>query len=230
MPPAMCTDRIASISEYCDRWCERCAFTSRCAAYAVQAALGMCGDLQEALQLAVGVPMAVGAASPAADLEFANPTAEEQHAFDVVINAHLTEIRGAPLTKHAMEVAVAEHQWLHDHPALRDSPDPAVGEAIAVILRGSIFIGGKLARTLSRADRAEEEDGDDDPVQNDKNGSAKIALIVIERSESAWLTIAQATGNVGAADVASSMSALRDEVEAAFPFARLFKRPGFDEP
>jgi hypothetical protein len=77
MPPAMSTDRIGSISEYCDRWCERCAFTSRCAAYAVQAALGMCGDLKEALHLAIGVPMAVGAARPAVDLEFVDPTAEE---------------------------------------------------------------------------------------------------------------------------------------------------------
>lgn len=230
MPPAMGPDRIAFISEYCDRWCERCPFTSRCAAYAVQAALGMCGDLKEALQLAIGAPMPVEAVRPAADLELVNPTTEEQHAFEVVVNAHITEIRGAPLTKHAMEVALAEHQWLHDHPAIRKSSDSVVREAIAVILRGSIFIGAKLARTLYRLDLAEGESRDEDPVQNDKNGSAKIALIVIERSESAWLTIAQATGDVSAAEVASAMSALRDEVEAAFPFARLFKRPGFDQP
>ena len=231
MPPVMRTDRIAFISEYCDRWCERCVFTSRCAVYAVQAALGMCGDLKEALQLAVGAPMAVGAARPAGQLEFTNPTAEEQHDFEVVVDAHMRQIREAPLTKHAMEVAVAEHQWLHDHAAIRDTADAVVGEALAVILRGSIFIGGKLARTLYSRDEAQSaEECDDDPIQNDRNGSAKIALIVIERSESAWQTIAQATGDVGAADVASAMSGLRDEVEAAFPFARLFKRPGFDEP
>jgi hypothetical protein len=138
----------------------------------------------------------------------------------------MAEIRAAPLTKHAMELALAEHQWLHDHTAIRNSPDPAVRDAIAVILRGSIFIGGKLARTLYRADGVER---DDDPIQNDRNRSAKITLIVIERSESAWLTIAQATGNVGAADIASALSALRDEVEATYPFARRFKRPGFDQ-
>ena len=43
----MGSNHITFISEYCDRWCERCAFTSRCAAYAVEAALGMCGDLKE---------------------------------------------------------------------------------------------------------------------------------------------------------------------------------------
>lgn len=230
MPPAMGPDRIAFISEYCDRWCERCPFTSRCAAYAVQAALGMCGDLKEALQLAVGVPMAAGDKRPDGALQFINPTAEEQQAFEVVVDSHVKQIREAPLTKHAMEVAVAEHRWLHDHTAIRNSGDPAVKDAIGVILRGSIFIGGKLARTLYDRERGQPRDEcDEDPIQNDRNGSAKIALIVIERSESAWLTIAQVTGDVGAADVASAMSALRDEVEAAFPFARLFKRPGFDE-
>jgi len=191
----------------------------------------MCGDLKEALQLAVGLPMAVETSGPSMELELTNPSAEEQHAFEVVVNAHVRQIREAPLTKHAMEVAVAEHKWLHAHAAIRDSGDAVVRDAIAVILRGSIFIGGKLARTLYSRDEGQARDEcDDDPIQNDRNGSAKIALIVIERSESAWLTIAQATGDVGAADVASAMSALRDEVEALFPFARLFKRPGFDEP
>lgn len=43
----MCGDRIDFISEYCDRWCERCAFTGRCSAYAVKVALEMCeGDFR----------------------------------------------------------------------------------------------------------------------------------------------------------------------------------------
>jgi hypothetical protein len=40
--PNLNLDRIDFISEYCDRWCERCAFTSRCSAYAVQIATAMC--------------------------------------------------------------------------------------------------------------------------------------------------------------------------------------------
>ena len=52
--------RIEFISEYCDRWCERCAFTLRCSSYAVRAAMAMCGDFDEAVELAVGAPRAVG--------------------------------------------------------------------------------------------------------------------------------------------------------------------------
>ena len=53
----MHADRIEFISAYCDRWCERCAFTTRCSAYAVHAALAMCdGDFAAAIELAVGAP------------------------------------------------------------------------------------------------------------------------------------------------------------------------------
>jgi hypothetical protein len=31
-------DRIDFISAYCDRWCERCAFTERCSVFAVKVA------------------------------------------------------------------------------------------------------------------------------------------------------------------------------------------------
>ena len=224
----MRSNRIEFISEYCDRWCERCAFTSRCAAYAVEAALGMCGDLKEALQLALGVPMAAGSSRPPAEFELITPRREEQRAFEDAIQAHARRIKEAPLTKNAMDVAIAEHRWLHEHAAIRASADVVVQDAVAVVLRYSVFIGGKLARALHG--RESGADSDDDPIQNDWNGSAKIALIAIERSQSAWRTIAEATGDVGAAALAASLATLGDDVENAFPFARLFKRPGFDEP
>ena len=224
----MHSDRIEFISEYCDRWCERCAFTTRCAAYAVEAALGMCGDLKEAIQLALGVPMAVGSSRPLAEFELIEPRREEQRAFENAIQAHAKRIKEAPLTRNAMHIAVAEHRWLHEHTAIRTSADALVQDAVAVVLRYSVFIGGKLARALQG--RGSGGDSGDDPIQNDWNGSAKIAVVAIERSQSAWQTIAEATGDVGAAALAASLATLGDEVEAAFPFARLFKRPGFDEP
>ena len=35
---------IEGIYNYCDRWCERCAFTERCSLIAVQRALALCAD------------------------------------------------------------------------------------------------------------------------------------------------------------------------------------------
>ncbi|MBI4476315.1 MAG: hypothetical protein HY654_04025, partial [Acidobacteria bacterium] len=57
-------DRIDFISAYCDRWCERCAYTSRCSLFAAQAAIAMCGDVVEGLELAVGAPHPEGLDSP----------------------------------------------------------------------------------------------------------------------------------------------------------------------
>ncbi len=224
----MRSNRIEFISEYCDRWCERCAFTTRCAAYAVEAALGMCGDLKEAMQLALGVPMVVGSSRPPVEFELIKPQREEQRAVENAIQAHARRIKETPLTKNAMDIAIAEHRWLHEHAAIRASADALVQDAVAVILRYSVFIGGKLARALHGRDL--DGDSGDDPIQTDWNGSAKIALIAIERSHSAWQTIAEATGDVGAAALVDSLATLGDKVEEAFPFARRFKRPGFDEP
>src|SRR5438874_1746098 len=49
-------DRIDFISSYCDRWCERCSFTSRCSLFTVQTAIGICGDVADGIELAVGRP------------------------------------------------------------------------------------------------------------------------------------------------------------------------------
>ena len=91
----MLTDRIDFISEYCDRWCERCAFTTRCSAYAVQAALGMCGDLTEALQLAVGRPMEAGATSrPVTRIQVGQPTPQEVRELEAEVELHEKEGMG----------------------------------------------------------------------------------------------------------------------------------------
>ena len=47
----MNTDRIDFISAYCDRWCERCAFTDRCSTFACSAAIAMCGDDAAGIEL-----------------------------------------------------------------------------------------------------------------------------------------------------------------------------------
>jgi hypothetical protein len=70
--------------------------------------------------------------------------------------------------------------------------------------------------------------GDDDPVQNDWNGSAKVALISIGRSAAAWEIIAAVTGDAEAGQLAEEMRSLGRQVQQAFPDAWKFVRPGFD--
>jgi hypothetical protein len=129
----MDAERIEFISAYCDRWCERCAFTDRCSAFACQAAIAMCGDFAEGIQLAVGRPKSAGG-----------------------------------------------------------NDEPPIGGAVDGRSRQSDADGGGDGgvRTRGRMPDARpihgEEGDEDDPVQNDWNGSAKVALISIERSIDAW--------------------------------------------
>ena len=109
--------------------------------------------------------------------------------------------------------------------------DPALAEAIEVAEWDCYFICAKLYRAMSGRDEAQhsqERDQDDDHLQSDWNGSAKVALISIVRSTEAWTLIGHATGDPDASAIADLFAQLRRQVEEAFPDAWKFVRPGFD--
>ena len=66
-------------------------------------------------------------------------------------------------------------------------------------------------------------------VQNDWNGSAKVALISIDRSERAWRDVAAALRDDAATVLADGLAHLRAGMNRDFPRAMEFRRPGFDE-
>jgi len=67
-------------------------------------------------------------------------------------------------------------------------------------------------------------------VQNDWNGSAKVALVAIERSLTAWHTIAEAASDAEAATIAAQLEEFQRAALDEFPKAMEFVRPGLDEP
>ena len=93
------------------------------------------------------------------------------------------------------------------------------------------MISAKLHRALDGRDRhTHHPEGDDDPLQNDWNGSAKVALLSLERSEIAWRAIAQPTSDPVAVLLADAARDLHRLTLEEFPRAMSFVRPGFDEP
>ena len=228
----MKTDRIDGISAYCDKWCERCAFTERCSAYACQIATAMCdGDLEAAIELAVGVPQPVGGdrERTAGEAFFENvepPSGEELAALVREERARKARLEETAISRLAWDYSLQSHEWFKRPTSLLVAADQVVRDALEIVRWDSTRVGAKLHRAL----RARDQAWDDDPVQNDANGSAKVALISLERSEAAWLLIADATRDAGAADLAALAGRLRCHVETEFPTARLFVRPGFDEP
>lgn len=234
----MTTDRIDFISSYCDRWCERCAYTDRCSAYACQVAVAMCGDAAEGLELALGTPQPEVGEKPEppaawlADFENAEPTAEERATSMAAEAARDERIEALPLATLTRVYSLTSFEWLRDRAeTLRTTADTVIVEALEIVAYDSAFIGAKVHRALDGRDRFEHDEAfDDDAVQNDWNGSAKVALISVERSENAWQTIAAASADPVVAMLADQLADLRELIIEAFPHARLFVRPGFDEP
>ena len=73
----------------------------------------------------------------------------------------------------------------------------------------------------------------DDPVQNDWNGSAKVAHVLVEESRRAWELVMREGGAPDDSPLLELM-ALLDRIERGlaerFPQSMEFIRPGFDEP
>jgi hypothetical protein len=235
----MTEDRIDFISSYCDRWCERCSYAARCSAFACHVAVAMCGDAAEGLELAIGTPQPEAGEKPEppafgwlADFENAAPTAEEQAAFVAAEGERDERIAALPLTTLTRVYSSSSLEWLQDREeALRTTADAILVEALDIVAHDSVFIGAKVHRALDGRDRAEHDEAfEEDPVQNDWNGPAKVALISVERCAIAWQTIADAVSDPVAKMLAEQLVYLGRLLLDAFPLAMAFVRPGFDEP
>lgn len=195
----------------------------------------MCdGDLSAGLELAVGSP------PPLTDedrerqedfleeLEDLAPSHEEAAEWEREMDEQDERLDELPLTTTAETTWLLAQAWLDDH---RDACpiDPAVDEALNVAAWDCFFIPVKLHRALHGRDSYQRGNApDDDPVQNDWNGTAKVALISIVRSIQAWDVLTGVSNDPDARQVADALRQLQREVEQSFPDAWQFVRPGFD--
>jgi hypothetical protein len=224
-------DRIDHISAYCDRWCGRCPFTSRCSAYAVQIATAMCdGDLDAAIELAVGAPAQPDGPSPMHDFpDIEPPTDAEVDDAERERRAADDRLDELPITTLMTKVRMLSRSWLDSRSQRWRTSSPLLANALEIAAWDCFFISVKLRRALTGRDEfLRGNEFDDHPVQNDWNGSAKVALISIVRSEEAWTAIAGISRDPDAAEIAAQLRELRAEVERIFPDAWRFIRPGFD--
>jgi hypothetical protein len=251
---------IPGIFNYCDRWCARCPFSERCGIYDGRQGEGGPSDhdeatievtsqivqrgLEEALLLLQRAGRELGVSIEPDDDEEAE---REQERRRRAVVRH-------PLAGLAKQYTSLVCHWLRTESAplrarlerLRTSGHPPedlleilaeVEEHLTVIEHDVSLIGMKVSRAVSgallrRSLRVLDarDAGRDDEVQNDENGSAKVALLSIDRSIEAWIGLARhhpdALGTTAA--LCEWLERLRAAVEAHFPHARKFRRPGFD--
>jgi hypothetical protein len=130
-------------------------------------------------------------------------------------------VHGAFAVIDAMAPARALRRWSSD-----------VEEALDTISWNAGMIGAKVYRALHGfAERG--LFADEDPLQNDWNGSAKLARILVGESRSAWHLVMR-EGEAPDRSPLFELVGLLDKIDSGlaerFPKAEDFVRPGFDQP
>lgn len=253
----MADKKIPFIHNYCDRWCERCAFGSRCAIYedpnSVPSEEKDLGNKAFWDRLAVNFAKAREMLQRAADEAGIDltATAKEIEASEAKRERVREESENHPIGTLSWQYSEDAHAWLKTQPGmeeklvrLRDDLDmgvesldeakaktESIKDSLAVIQWYETFIHVKLMRALmGRADDFDfGEDTDDMP--RDYDGSAKIAVISIDRSMQAWSTLFELLPDQEDEflKILSSLEKLKGLVLKEFPDAMAFVRPGFDE-
>jgi hypothetical protein len=249
-------DFISGIHNYCDRWCERCAFSSRCAVYATEADDPDLDspDVRDLNNVKFWRKLET-IFKDAHDLikQCAAEAGIDLDAIDHNEVSHDEEIESArrnELSVLAQDYARMVESWFENELVAAEQLDDFaqlqaktagieidVQDAFEVIRWYQFFIPTKIFRALLPSDDEPSEvypdnvEDEINPAQTDANGSAKIALIAIERSLSAWRVI-QSCVPAKQESIAPLMALLenvRCGLEAERPLARDFIRPGFDE-
>lgn len=261
---------IPGIYNYCDRWCERCAFTGRCRNYQLieKATRKSKGDLhndafwKELSRVFETTKRLILRDARRRGIDLTSPEAIATMDRDVMQRkARRKRVAEHPVVAMGQVYAKSTKAWFDSHAgaldllnqqirsrALADVPaDPAkaaerdaagILDALEVIHWYQLFIGVKLTRALSK--HFDDTLDDDDPLtlevqELDSLGSAKVALVAIDRSLAAWHLLREAMeqtdGDAGDAiiDLMLLLDRIRRQAERSLPKARAFRRVGLDD-
>ncbi len=242
-------DFISGIYNYCDRWCERCNMTSRCSVFAMSGPDSENGNPQTAEDIdklltetfeSTSALLQELAEEAGIDVEaVVEPTGEafDQEAGDCHV-----------LVRDAENYATAVHDWFvswepdlldashgapHAQPHLVMVGDTSkasqIEDLVDTILWYHTLINAKLLRAVQNDVLAPSA-----PLQvakRDADGSAKVALMAVDRSAAAWTRLLEFFPEAELEILAfrHRLERLRRATEWAFPNARDFVRPGFDD-
>ncbi len=250
---------IAGIYNYCDRWCERCTFTSRCRNYESTSNLSpeqldisnkafwdnISSNFQEAFRLLqkAGEKHGIDLSKPLTeeeDIAYREreaflKTAAKQHPFSKLCKQYQKLVMPFVKKSDADFVDKTRELVSHLHLGIKSEEDVVytvadIGDCFEIIQWYLFFIDAKLQRALHGKFEGEDWE-EDNGYQKDSEGSAKIALIAMERSIGAWTRLYNLLPS--SEDVALKSLALLQQMQQKakeeFPKAMQFKRPGFDD-
>lgn len=228
---------IPGIYNYCDRWCERCPFTRQCLQFRLERGAGrersalqafdaldssFWQEIGEAIERASG--LALQAAEGGDDLPAERPVTP----FQPTVPALRFSAREHPVARAALAYAGMADQLLDEFDADGFGRDEEQ-EAVLVVRHYRYFIYPKIVRSIDA--RTHRHPAEDDHALRDADGSAKVALIAIDRSLAAWgiLYGCRHEAEDAMLGILLHLDRLRRSLEVVFPRARAFVRPGLDE-
>ena len=242
---------IPGIYNYCDRWCERCALTWRCMNYAMRQEAEAAGDsrsrdieneafwdkLHETFESTMET---IEEQAEEMDFDLDKEDLDEFLERDEQIHE---AARAQAYSRTARRYIDTVDNWFILNEGLLDEKSDGpkssartnisadstadIRDCLEVIRWYQPQIWIKLCRAASGTIRADIEEVD--CFQEDADGSAKVAIIGIERSIAAWATVLRRfPDHEDAIFALGTLKHLLRQVETAFPNARAFRRRGFD--
>jgi len=246
---------ITGIYNYCDRWCERCPLTSRCINFTItneqfadQEARDIKNEkfwrnLSEMFRVTLDL-LKENAEREGIDLDSLDmeEVAEEERLNEEAARNHeccrVAKVYGKMVDnwfdsvedlfeKNEDELNLKEQFELKNIYSFEESE--GFEDAVQVIRWYQYLIYVKLMRAIRG--KLEEKTEDLDEYTKDSDGSAKVALISIDRSMAAWGKMRNhfLAREDYILDILKYLEQLRRKVEEVFPAARAFIRPGFDK-
>ena len=240
---------ISGIYNYCDRWCERCPLSSRCLLYASeledQDDSPESRDIQnEAFWKRLGsifeeTRQMIQEWAREAGIDLTNIKEEEVER----VRKRRRRADNHSLAKAGKGYANCASDWFREFDQVVEVSDLAITDveieeaerlvdAREIIHWYQYQIAVKTIRALSsRINEQEETDEELGELPRDSDGSAKVALLGIDRSIAAWrlmqLSVPERAESI--VPLILQLEKLRKRTEKQFPEARQFIRPGFDE-
>ena len=243
---------IPGIYNYCDRWCKRCPQTMRCLNYSIIDK--HYGPEAEQYDLTNEIFWQKMADMLRLTLEMVRDTAQEMGVdLDALIDGPNAGEAGPEAENNVVHLIVhlAKHYadqvdgWFESDPcgiemqptrphlhllgSAEQQDEVSVQDAVDVIRWYQHQIRIKLCRAFGSVNKGFDEPTED--FHSDANGSAKVALIGINRSISAWGVLLKLFPD-RKADMLQQirlLQNLRTRVDSEFPKAHSFVRPGFDD-
>lgn len=244
---------ISGIYNYCDRWCERCPQTSRCLNYSIASKefadpesrdihneafwKKLSGIFKDTIDLLKERAVAEGLDLNKIDID---KLEEEERLVSEAADGH-------QISRAARSYSDMTEDWFKNaEPLFEESQTPRtqfrfhaggnegaekdeIDDALEVIrwYQNQIYV--KIMRAISGAIE-EQKELHEGPEQfaRDSDGSAKVALIGIDRSIAAWGVINNRFPNPEIRHIIAHLDRLIRRIENDFPDARAFIRPGFD--